>query len=84
MCQYLSEIFFLLQYNEIPLEKSIIEIEKNIKILNDSKKIYYLNIRKNIVHYLQKLCYISNHELHYLILLIRINDSKIYDYCLTC
>lgn len=60
MCQYMSEIFFLLQYNEIPLEKSIIEIEKNIKILNDSKKIYYLNIRKNIVHYLQKLCYIES------------------------
>lgn len=31
MCQYMSEIFFLLQYNEIPLEKSIIEIEKKHK-----------------------------------------------------
>lgn len=39
--------------------KSIIEIETNIKILNDSKKISYLNIKKNIVHYLQKLYYIE-------------------------
>lgn len=60
----MRDIFFLLQYGWSSFGKLIIEI--NIKILNDSKKISYLNIRKNIVYYLQYKNYvISNHEFHF-------------------